>query len=453
MLGKNVTVDFGKKCGRIKPLGAVNGAPRSGGGGLPFDFTDEFVSMRVPIVRVGASSGDYGYNQFVNVHSIFPDFSADESLEESYNFLPTDLYLASVRNTGAEIFYCLGESTEPYSRKIYVRSPSDKEKWARICEHIIMHYNEGWANGFKWNLKYFEIWSSADTSEGFADSPEEYFELYRVVANHLRERFPKIRLGAYGARGFYALNRIDATEEMKSYVPYMQRFLAYIGREQTYAPLDFFTWSCYTSNPEELAMHIRYARTYLDSAGYKRTKSILCEYNTAMRSGVACLSADFPSALATSLILGQKESVDMMMYSTTDATSPKNAIFSVDDHVAHRHYAAYNVMCAFGELYRLGTAVESTSDYRKEVYTLAAQNATEGGILVVTRKYRGNIELVLKDSTYTVCSVTKIQPGGERGAANVYNADNVPVAGSKIVISAREGEIYLVKLFGKVCQP
>ncbi len=446
MLGKNITVDFGKKCGRIKPLCGINGAPRSGGVGLPYDFTEEYISMRVPVVRVGASSGDYGYNQYLNIHSIFPDFTADESLEESYNFLPTDLYLTSVKSTGAEIIYCLGESCEPYSRKLYARAPEDYEKWARICEHIIMHYNEMWASGFKWNLKYFEIWNSADTAEGFSGDCSQFCEFYRAVARHIRERFPKIKLGAYGAGGFYALNRIDATEEMKGYVPFMQQFLSYISRPETEAPIDFFTWSCHTGNPEEMAMHMKYARSYLDNAGHKRVRSILCDHNFLTRSGPVALSAEFPSALGSELIMAQKSAVDMMIYASGDAASPRNGLFSIEDYSVHRHYSAYNVMCTFGELYRLGTAYETTADFRKEVYTLAAAGGSEGAILVVTRKYEGRIELTLKDSPFTVCSVAKIKPTSDRGQAKVYNADNIPICGSKILISASEGEIYLIKL-------
>lgn len=448
MLNKSITVDFERKCGRIKPLLAMNGAPRSGGVGLPYDFSEEFSRMRVPAVRVGAGMGDYGFNQFLNIHSIFPDFSADETLEQSYNFLPTDLYLASVKNIGAEIFYCLGEYSEPYSKKLYVRAPADKEKWARICEHIIMHYNEMWANGFKWGIRYVEIWNAPDTPEGFQGEMEEYFELYRVVANHLRERFPKLKIGAYGARGFYSLNRIDATEQMKGYVPYMQSFLSYISKEETAAPLDFFTWACYTSNPEELAMHIKYARTYLDTAGFKRTRSIICEYNSRT-AGTAplCLKEGIASELCASLILAQKSAVDMMMYSSSDALSADNALFSIDDRVTHRHYASYDAALAFAELYRLGTSVETTADFRKEVYSLAAHNGKEGSILITTRNYRGKVELVLKNSPYTTCSVMKISCGGERGSSVIYKAENVAIVGSKIIISAGENEIFSVKLF------
>ena len=447
MQSKSVTVDFEKRCGRIKPLFAVNGAPRSGGAGLLHDFSEEFVRMRVPAVRVGAGRADYGYNQFLNVHSIFPDPNADETLEESYNFLPTDLYLASVKNVGAEIFYCFGEAAEPYSRKLYVKCPEDKHKWARICEHILMHYNEAWANGFKWGIKHVEIWSSPDTPEGFSDSKDEYFELYRVVSNHLRERFPKLKIGAYGAGGFYALNRIDATEQMKGYVPYMQAFLSYISKENTSAPLDFFTWNCHTSSPEELSMHAKYARTYLGTAGFKRTRSIICSYNSQSKGAPLCLKEGIASELCASLILAQKSSADMMIYSSTDAYSPENALFSVDDRITHRHYASYDVAVAFSELYRIGTAVETTADFRKEVYTLAASNGKEGAILVAVRNYRGKLEIALKNSPYKTCSVTKLSQAAERGACTAYRADNVSVVGSKIIISAGEYEVFLVKLF------
>ncbi len=403
--------------------------------------------MGVPFVRVGAASGDYGYNQFVNIHSVFPDFSADENLEESYNFLPTDLYLSSVKSIGAEIVYCFGECREPFAKKLYAKSPADKEKWARICEHILMHYNECWANGFKWGIKNVEIWNSADTAEGFSDSSEEYFELYNITANHLRERFPKLKIGAYGSGGFYSLNRIDATEEMKSYLPFMQRFLSSV--KASASPLDFFTWRCVTSNPDELSTHAKYARSYLDSAGFKRTKSFICDYNTASGAVLPCFNTSFPSELGVSLILAQKGDVDMMAYSTSDAHSRDNGLYSIEDYSTHRHYTAYNVACAFAELFRLGTVVESSADYTKELYSLAAKNDKEAAVFLVTRRHSGKIELVLKGADFALCSVIKIQATSDRGAAAVLKAENVAVTGSKILISSKENEIYLIKLFGK----
>ena len=449
MVKKEIRIDFDKKCGKIKPMHGLNGGPRSGGYDLPFDFSDEFVEMGTPVVRTVGSAGEYGHNQYVNIHSIFPDFDADEQLEESYNFLPTDIYLAAIRDTGAEIFYRLGEAQEPYSRKLYAKSPRDKQKWARICEHVIMHYNEGWANGFKMGIKYFEIWSAPDSPEGFADSLSDYLELYRITANHLRERFPKIKIGAYGARGFYALNRLDATEEMKSYIPFMQKFFAYITAESTAAPLDFFTWACYTSNPDEIAMHSQYARNYLDNAGLRRTRSIICEYNTTPTPTPAALRDGTPSELGVALILAQKSSADMMMYSTSDAYSKSNALFSMDDHVTPHRYAAFNVMCAYSKLYKLGTQIDTGDDSRKELYTLAASDGNTAELMIVTRKFEGNAELILSGATFDTCVISRIASGGTRGKGTVYRSKDISITTGRTAIPLKPNEIYSVSFFNK----
>ena len=447
---KEIRIDFDKKCGRIKPMHAINGGPRSGGYSLPFDFSDEFSEMGIPAVRTVGSAGEYGHNQYINVHAIFPDFDADETLEESYNFLPTDLYLQTIREVRTEIFYRLGESSEPYARKLFAKPPRDKEKWARICEHIIMHYNEGWANGFKLGIKFFEIWSAPDTPEGFSGNMREYFELYRVTANHLRERFPKIKIGAYGAGGFYALNRLDASEEMKSYITFMQRFFAYITAEATAAPLDFFTWSCYTSNPDEIAIHSQYARNYLDNAGLRRTRSIICEYNTLDRGGTPpALRESFPSELGTALILGQKSSADIMMYSTSDAYSRVNGLFSMDDHVTPHRYAAFNVMCAYSRLYKLGTQIDTGDDSRKELYSLAATDGNTAELMIVTRKYEGKAELVLQGAAFDTCVVSRIVPGGARGKGTVYRSKDISVSAGRASLPLKPNEIYTVSFFNK----
>ncbi len=448
MLNRVITVDFDKRSGKIKPVNSICGAPRSGGPDLPFDMSEEFSEMAVPFVRTSLAKGDYGYNQFVNIHCIFPDFSLDPELEQSYNFLPTDLYITSIKNAGADVFFRLGESIEPFAVKMFNKAPVDPEKWASVCEHIIMHYNEGWANGFKFNIKYFEIWNAADSSMGFSGTGEEYFELYRVTALRLRERFPRIKIGGYGQSGFYSLNRLDATEEMKSYIPFMQQFFAFVSKNDL--PLDFFTWSCRTSNPDELAMHIKYARTYLDAAGLKRTKSVISDYNTVSKSNLpSAKRPDFPSELCTSLILAQKSSLDMMFYSDSDVNSRDNGLYSVDDFDTHRRYAAYNVMTAFGKLSRLGNIAETTGDYRKEAYSLCAFDKNEAALLLVTRNYTGRVEILLKGSAFTTCSVMKIVGGGERGEGTVYRAENITITGGRILVPAKKNEVFFISFFGK----
>ena len=56
-----------------------------------------------------------------------------------------------------KVFYRLGSKIEHNRKKYGTLVPKDPHKWAVICEHIIRHYNEGWADGFHLNMQYWEI--------------------------------------------------------------------------------------------------------------------------------------------------------------------------------------------------------------------------------------------------------------------------------------------------------
>ncbi len=447
MLNRVVTADFSARCGKIKPICAINGGPLLGGAILSQDFTEEYREMNIPFVRVAGRAGEFGFNQRIDVHCIFPDFSADETLAESYNFLPTDKYLLAIRECGASIFFRLGESAEPCGRNLYALPPADKEKWAKVCEHILMHYNEGWADGFKLGIKYVEIWSSPDTDEGFLGDSSEFFELYRITANRLRERFPKIKLGGYSSGGFASLNRIGAGEREVGYVDFMQKFLSYVGSAAGKSPLDFFTWECRASTPEELAVHARYARSYLDSAGFKRTKSIISSFNIAEKFNTPpVLSYEYPAELAAALVLAQREGVEMVIYSSAEPGARDSALFGVDEVINHHRYAAFGVMRAIGTLYRLGTAVYTTGDYRGELYTLGALGADGAALLVVTGEWEGKLEIHFEGGSFSACDVEKTVGGGPRGEGRALFAEGVAVKGNKIVLPAKRKEVYLIRL-------
>ncbi len=63
---------------------------------------------------------------------------------------------------GAKVFYRLGSKIEHWRKKHNTIPPKDFKKWAVICEHIIRHYTEGWANGFYMDIEYWEIWNEPD---------------------------------------------------------------------------------------------------------------------------------------------------------------------------------------------------------------------------------------------------------------------------------------------------
>ena len=147
MIKRTVSIDFSRKTGKFKPVNCLNNGPRFGLE-LEYDFTEQYKEMAPAIVRVSGVEAPYSSSRYLDLHCIFPDMELDERFEASYNFAPTDRYLASVKECGADIFLRLGESPEPYEVRTHNRPPRDYSKIARICERIIAHYNKGWANGF-----------------------------------------------------------------------------------------------------------------------------------------------------------------------------------------------------------------------------------------------------------------------------------------------------------------
>ena len=442
MNARRISVDFGKKCGRIKPYHAVSEGSRTGGFNLSFDHSREFSEIGVPLVRLHDVEYPYGSNQFVDIHCIFPDFSKDPDEPESYNFAPTDAYIRAIKETGADIIFRLGESTDPFPKKLYTKTPTDIQKWASICEHIVMHYNEGFAGGYKMNIKQFEIVGGADDPRVFSDSPEEFFELYRVVANRLKERFPRIKVGGYGSGGFYSFNRLNSTEEQKSFVPFLRAFLRYISSPETSAPLDFLTWYCYPATPEELLLHARYARSILEECGHKRVKSYLAGYNT--HTYLVDDIQDKPSyaaELASDIISLSRSDVDLAVLADSPLAASRGMTFLTG--APAENCPVYHTLVMYSELYKLGYAAETVGDSRSEIYTLAATSGERHALMIVTRQYSGNLEVKLSGTNATSCRIRRIASRDGSYRVNSVGA-SLPVTDNTVAFRADKDAIYFL---------
>lgn len=439
-----ITFDFSKPQGKLKPINSINQGPLFSDG-LEVDFTDEYKACAFSQVRVSDMGRPYGLNQYIDVHCIFPDFSLDERFPESYNFEPTDRYLKAVANTGAEIFLRLGESLDRFAFKPYTLAPRDVEKWARVVEHIIAHYNEGWGKGLKLKIKYVEIWQCVDREEGWSSDSEDYLEFYRLVANHLKERFPRLKIGAYSSGGFCALNHYDASEEQKAYITYLERFLAYISNKETYAPLDFLSWECYADEPEEISLHSNYARSYLAQSAHKKAQSIVTSFDVGCK-GDKRVNRHYPSSLIASLIIAHKCQIDAMFYSSASQTGSTPTMFFSDTQGKKYTFGAYQAYKAFGELYKYPKLATSSEDYRREVYSLGTYSDTEGAIIVTSRDYQGIVELTLKQKSFTNYTVVGMVGGGEGGRGIVSASGILPLTSDKITLKVGSFEVYLITL-------
>lgn len=372
---RNIKVDFSKNIGKIKPMHAVNNGP-------VYKFAedqritniDAFMDAGIPYSRNHDASfySTYGGEHTVDVHNIFTDFSADPYAPESYDFACTDEYIKVCEYAGVKTFYRLGSRIEHEVKKYGTLPPPDFKKWAVICEHIIRHYTEGWANGFYYDIKYWEIWNEPDldpddstNKRTWGGTKAQFFELYDITAKHLKKCFPHLKIGGPSLCGKMA---------------WAEEFLA-----QLEAPLDFFSWHRYASYPEKIALRAKETREMLDKYGYTETESILNEWNYvrsfigddwlySLRMEKGLKGAAF---IASVMCDSQMGTVDMLMYYDARPCG-MNGMFNTD--FVCDKLKGYYPFLMFNELYKLGECVASEAD--EGVHVCAAKNDTEAAVMI-----------------------------------------------------------------------
>ncbi|MCX8155085.1 MAG: hypothetical protein N3J91_01320 [Verrucomicrobiae bacterium] len=265
----NLTVDVAHTNGIIRPLHGVNLGPLCYRGMV--DLTAYHRELAVPYTRV--HDVVWVNAQAVDVSTIFRDFRQDPRDPANYDFACTDDYLAAITNTGSRIIYRLGESIEHTPRKYRVHPPPDPQRWAEICLGIIRHYNEGWANGFRHNIEYWEIWNEPDVRPAmWTGTEEQFFELYATTARAIKRAFPRLKVGGPGLGGTG-----DFVGEAFRPADFATRFLAFCRAQQV--PLDFLSWHRYTSDPWDIPRRAAAMRRLLDEYGFTRTESHFNEWN------------------------------------------------------------------------------------------------------------------------------------------------------------------------------
>ena len=258
-------VDFGSTTGALRPLNGVNGGPLMMNGWL--DLSATYKELAFPLTRL--HDCPYAVPETVDVHSIFPIFDADPLDPNNYRFAMTDDYIQAILDTGSQVVYRLGESIEHYTRRRYhVHPPKDFAKWAQVCVNIVRHYNQGWANGFHHNIRYWEIWNEPWVQpQCWTGTLEDYYRLYEVTAKAIKASDPALMVG-----GPTECRGIPATE-----------FLEHCRR--TDAPLDFYSWHMYARDPVEIVALSRRHREALDQAGFAHTETHLNEWNLLPSEG------------------------------------------------------------------------------------------------------------------------------------------------------------------------
>ena len=396
--GKDVklSVDFNKIIGKIKPMHGVGQPPRIGIKDSAFHY---LTRAGIPYSRLHDVGGWMGGGLYVDIPNLFRDFDADENDPASYDFAFTDKIVEGLMKAGCEPYFRLGVSIEnEHMLKAYrIYPPKDFGKWARICEHIIRHYNEGWADGYRFGIKYWEIWNEPDdcykneTAAMWKGTPEEYFRLYSVSAKHLKECFgDSIKIGGYGHCGVYEyakdkeLSGIANEEYIYDFViNFMHGFLKY--QRESGAPIDFFSWhvydNCHATTAKDFLVikeHAEYLRRVLDYYGYVDCEHHLNEWNLWTDSR----HRSHPRAAAKTLgfmLMMQGTSTDVMcIYDARIGYSSYGPLFNPD---TAQPYPAYYTLMMFNSLYTLGDEVMTECSDR-HVLVRAAKKGREASIVI-----------------------------------------------------------------------
>ncbi len=382
-----VSADFSEIIGTIKPMHSVNNGPASiRGNGNDGYFRD----AAIPFARNHDANfaPSYGAPHTVDIIAIFPNFDADENDPASYDFHLTDEYNERIMSAGTKVFYRLGNKIEHESKRYGAIPPKDPHKWARICEHIIRHMNEGWADGHHYGIEYWEIWNEPDLHPQCWDGPDDkFFELFEIAARHLKACFPDLKIGGP------AMTNVG---NRKFLIPFMD----YITRDKANpVPLDFFSFHLYARTPAQLAEHANTARQILDEYGYTDAETILNEWNYVknwqpaediLYSYRVIPSLKGSSFVAGSMLACQHSPLDHLMYYDARINTGWNGLF---DALSQTPLKPYYAIWDFGRLYQLKNEVSCTSDCGN-VLTAAAvsDDGSEAAILLTYYKDHESID-------------------------------------------------------------
>lgn len=233
------------------------------------DLRATFAGMRLPFTRLHDAPLDNPGMRLVDIPQVFANFHADAADPRNYWFAQTDDYLRAILDAGTGVIYRLGTSIEHSRRKYFTAPPPDVAHWVDICSGIIRHYTEGWAGGFHWDIRYWEIWNEPEVTDAegahlmWAGTVAQYNAFYAAAATELKRRFPRLKIGG---------------PAHVQYGPHTAPFIEHCAKNN--APLDFYSYHAY---PRETAGgiigHPAEIRALLDANNFKDTEIHLNEWH------------------------------------------------------------------------------------------------------------------------------------------------------------------------------
>ena len=261
----DVNADFTTVVGKIKPrLHSSNFAPPLSSRGIS-NMTEMYRRMNFHSSRTHDWALWNAGQRLIDTHFIFPLFHLDPADPENYYFEPTDDMIAGCQEAGSKVFYRMGTSIEHSGQRHFNTLPiKDYAKYAEILAGIVRHYTQGWANGFHYDIEYWEIWNEPDCGPVmWNESLDAFITFFVTVLKRLKKEFPKLK---FGGPAQCWLNKDFFTKLLNA------------CKKEKIAP-DFISWHCYSTDARNLIAQGDAGRQFLDSLGFKKTETIINEWH------------------------------------------------------------------------------------------------------------------------------------------------------------------------------
>ena len=358
--------------GRIKKLNGGNLAPPISSEKAGRNIRATFRDLNMPLTRLHDAPLENAGTRIVDIPMIFANFHADETDPRNYYFHQTDDYIKNCLECGTNIYFRLGVSIEHGQNKYFISPPSDIDKWINICDHIIRHYTEAWADGFKFDIKYWEIWNEPECCDTdglhlmWGGSVQAFNDFYVKVAKELKKRFPHLKFGGPAHCDYSKLS---------------SEFIEFCAVNR--APLDFYSYHYYSESPygwiqespalvrEELNAHgftnteIHLNEWHYFPGDWKKLRSD-SEYKDRLYDEMKGL--DSAAFICTCMALWQNTPLDMGCYYT--ATTTAWGLYKTGSDTPTKSYYG---MKAFGTIVRYPERLLCSSSCQ-DVTVLAGQD-------------------------------------------------------------------------------
>jgi xylan 1,4-beta-xylosidase len=254
------TVNLSQEQGSFKNLFQSNGIGPGYGVSSPLALS--FQDLGIDYIRTHDFAIAFDHSTIVGL----ADDSYDQFDPDSYHFHISDSIAQNIYNAGGKIFYRFGQSY--HSDPLFSSPPTNPQKWADVCMQILKHYNDGWNNGYNYDIDYVEIWNEPDLHEFWSGTVQDYIELYRIAATTIKNYNPDLKIG-----GPAIANPMN--------MGFIHEFLDSVSTHNL--PLDFFSYHMYyLPNPYQYKLINDYLRQVLDNYGLHDTELVNTEWNTGI---------------------------------------------------------------------------------------------------------------------------------------------------------------------------